>query len=349
MRKIASYLLVGLFLLVLAVPVSAQVDAPYELALVQTLQLENPLMRPQWSYDGKYLAAVEELYPVGKVHIWESTTWELVASFDCNNVWWGGLSWSPTDYTLAAGCPDGEAGGETIFTRETLSLPQDSVELIRFNSDVSTWSSDGSQLAVALNDYTIGIFDAASLELQYALGEPCVPDPSTTEGGGCPVRTIQLSWSPDGKYILESGVGMIGVIDIWDTETKQELPYIDDTVYALWSPEGDYFMTNYYNLGLNTWAFSQGLFKNVGGYPVELFGDWFELGFAWIAHSNFIVFCSAEGVLQTLDTLDFTISTLPDIAQGTPATCASDSLTWASNGLLAVAEQDGMIHIWDEQ
>lgn len=330
---------VFIFLLIITVflptPLAAQSDS-IDLTLVRVLQFRA--MDVEWSFDGQYLAIMDDWDK--KLTILDSENWEAIISLECNLNYLTGdvLSWHPNQAILATSCEDITQPIEITEVENQFQIVQHK----RVDAQAIAWSPDGSQLAVIQEDNTIGILDS-EFNLVYSLGEPYVSPPANVGCGECfPIPFIRLSWSPNGQYLAAISEAQTSGLDIWDLETYQMVGQVDGAYNIIWSEDSESF--------------------TVGTSDFVFFEKWWvsPLGFVWsvslpnphspyeIADSVYMAYCQAENDLIFFDTRTMLKVPIQFDTQEIRF-CSRDvyrmELALSSQFLLAIAQGDS-ISIW---
>jgi WD40 repeat protein len=154
-----------------ALPTQARIIIRRTGSMAQVAELSSPGMSYvrslAWSPDGRYLAAsydnVDErgVYSHATITIWNTTTWQVVRSFDNLSLSSKTLSWSPDGRWIAATAAPSQSNltlyplSETQPIREIEAHPQE--------VDSVAWSPDGRWIASSGYDDQVIIWDAAAL------------------------------------------------------------------------------------------------------------------------------------------------------------------------------------------
>jgi WD40 repeat protein len=212
------------------------------------------------------------------VHGQELRTIKLPSALDTGII--GGVSYSLDSKRLvvsdgkAVRIVDSESGAEI------LTLP-----LLKSGTVDVVFSHDGTQLAVASQDGTIGLYDSRTgkVLIQFLSSSAGIqriafsPDGKriavaagdgitvwdaikgkqllTYNGHGEGVRSSGIAFSPDGKWIASSGND--ATIRVWDSETGAEifklLGHIGATFSVAFSPDGQYLATSSVDRTVKVW------------------------------------------------------------------------------------------------
>lgn len=292
-----------------------------------------------WSYDGVYLAAVDR---EETIYIWDSRDWDVVTSFKCGGHHWEmiqSLDWSPINYTLAAGCAEQE---EFVQVSNLGKLT-----IVRFNTDneAVAWSVDGSMIAVSQGDETVAILNS-QFETIMTLGEPVLPPPpdsGQTEAGPSPL--INFRWEEDGEHLAVSGIGQLIVTDIWDLEKRQPILAIRFAYDVIWGDsEFEAFISSHsLERGdfVQAWVtyYDQITLMGTGILPAR-----YDYVIKSEHRNHYLVRCQ-EGLIF-YDTLFHEEVILQSTSQE-PIPCSQYDMAWSGHGLLAIAEDDGTLSIWE--
>lgn len=116
---------------------------------------------------------------------------------------------------------------ETYYATSDFDLYEETYTESSFND--ADWSSDGKQLAVALADGSIRIYNTADWN-DYT-------EMFLTIGGGI----LSISWSPDGNSLAYGTTeGIAGIMNASNGENTQEWSHDDYIRAVAWSPNGQY-------------------------------------------------------------------------------------------------------------
>ncbi len=244
----------------------------------------------QFSPDGHWLATCSR---DGLARLWETATGHLAAVMSLESPVWQ-VAFDPSGWRLAAGSEDGRVAVWDVraLLGDPLLLPQP--DLAR----ALALSADGTQLAVASDDLSVRLFDAASGEERAALELPdyifdLAFDPTgdrlaIADGDGSVylwmlamidpaddtapislthntewVRLRSVAFSPDGKLLAAGGED--GVIKVWDaasaSDSSQAILALqaEDAVWALrFSADGKSLFSGSVNGSLARWDLPAG-------------------------------------------------------------------------------------------
>ncbi len=310
-----------------------------------------------WTPLGQVLAAAAA---DGKLHIFDSESWQLLNSLNVNGQAIQQLSISPDGKWVAAS----NADQQLILWPSDLSTPQvfdyDDGEEADDENETSAafplaWSPDGKNLAVSYERLNIEILTAGTNDVQRRLMPPApqiesdgaIPE---SEPPALPYTLNALAWSPDGALL---GAGdNYGNLMIWDMATGemlQTLPAYQQQIYALsWSPDGQ-------TLALSG---SDEIFETevIRFWERELARLNGEITLSWVAEVRGLAW-SPNGELIAVGYTDATTNRgaiqLWDAASHELLTTLSahnaaiTSLTWSPDGsVLASSSRDGTVGFW---
>jgi WD40 repeat protein len=173
----------------------------------------------------------------GMVHIWDTTTGELIDilehpqailadTFMLPGQYKIGLAWSPLGDRLVTGWHDGLARIWDLGTREIDRLLAGHTS----NAIGVDWSPDGSLLAVSYSDGKIKIWDTVSWTIRKIFDAH-------------EISVFELNWSPDGRRIVSGDNNSI--IFVWEVETGDIVAAWDMQAVlggfqgVKWNPDGD--------------------------------------------------------------------------------------------------------------
>jgi WD40 repeat protein len=175
------------------------------------------------------------------------------------------IAWSPDGQRIAEASPQRDEGPWQLKSWDALTgqhgVTYHITNLSLYGEDAFTsvaWSPDGHSLAVV--DFTgrIDIFDVQSgklthtfsptlalstvstLPLAFSGGDAQSPLSSLFPQSGEPITLPEISWSPDGAYMVES---IPGKIVIWNVTTDSPVKQLTDNnpgdLRAFWQPHGN--------------------------------------------------------------------------------------------------------------
>ncbi len=233
-----------------------------------------------WSPDGKYIASAGH---DKVIHIWDTTTGEVIHSYHGHTgiIW--NLAWSPDSRSLIS------AGADEIVQiwEATTGYPLTSYTEHRGTIRAVAWSPKASQVASAGDDKTVKVWDlhAAQLLHSYESHNQSVfclawsPDGSYLASGDNDAtvriwkaatgdyvrvyrkhtdRVTSLSWSPDGTYIASASND--GTIHVWEANSGKLLHTCtghEDTVSSVaWSPNGKYLASGSWDQTVRLWEWN---------------------------------------------------------------------------------------------
>ncbi|KAB2892694.1 MAG: hypothetical protein F9K28_11315, partial [Bacteroidetes bacterium] len=307
---------------------------PIELTLLQSLDSPG-VIDLAWSFDGKYLAAG---YADHKIRVWNSDDWSVEATIDCESHYTEAskLTWAPGQSNLAVGCLEVSDLVEVITINENLTI----TKINSFDQSVA-WSPDGSYIAVPEKNGEVSIF-SPSFQFLYTIGE-AIPLSQFPDTGG--IAYNGLKWSPNSNYLATIGKGQFTSITIWDLQTREPIHNADFAYDITWSPDGNTFamaLTDP-NTGmstLETWVTA----------PLQMIGSTVtsdSYNYPITSSDNqYIVYCEKDALYVydslTLERIDLQVVPSEDVIS-----CSIYAMAWSSNSLLAVAQQGGIITIWE--
>lgn len=308
------------------------------LTFVRTLGVtsnNNRTWDVEWSFDGNYLASA---YQDGAKYLWDLETGTVITSFNCGYYHFPTrtLEWSSDEATLAVGC-----SGIGSFLEITSFENQ--LAIIKFDNDDQAigWSPDGNQLAVPLSDGRIGMFDANSLKVLYSLGESVQPPTGQTTDVGIP-WAVDFEWSQDGEYLAVISQAQASGFKIWHLETRQTIFNSGRNYFDIaWLKEGNIFASSGSKGrvdALSIWdTATMEMLTMLSGSAdtVEASPD-----------GSYLAYCDGEQLhIISADTLlEVPLYHTNGFGQG--ISCHSHDIAWSSNSMLALAETDGTVNIW---
>lgn len=194
----------------------------------------------QWSPDGAYMASViDGGTGQNPVHIWHTLNGKrvaLVPALYAGTTW---LQWSPDSTYLVFGNGDDYVN---LYDRPRgLLLNQfqnqrGQGQPIYAGSPLTAWSPDGRQLATFISnpDSVVQLWTSSDLT-----------NPASAPAASWTIKQMvqDISWSPDGKYILVICMGEQAQISLllYDAQThvqKSAIPAYTWSTSAAWSPDG---------------------------------------------------------------------------------------------------------------
>jgi len=219
----------------------------------------NPNGWDPWSPSGEWVQVTFD--NDGTVRIWDAQTGEILHTLSGHEGFVCSAMWSPSgDLIATGGCNDGMVIVWRVDSGEALySFPGDYEYA---NVKVADWSPD-SERFVTRGRGGAKVYEAASGRL---LLEFPTPDSSV----------IQASYSPDGSRLLTSG-DEGGTARVWDAETGELLTVLTSlksTIYANWSPSGEYAAVVGEDGSVHIW-------DTVTGVELQKFPVWIPLGAIW--------------------------------------------------------------------
>src|SRR6266545_562701 len=252
--------------------------------------------------DGQQLATLSQ---DGSINIWDAVNGKELRTITLQNFLSaggnappGGVSYSPDGKRLAYNDINTTTIVDATSGAEILTLPPFKSPTV----DV-VFSHDGTQLAVASRDGTMGIYDSSTgkMLIQFPTSSAGIqriafsPDGKriasanddgayvwdattgknllTFSGHGVGIRSSGIAFSPDGKWVASSGND--GTIKVWDSETGAEIftlaGHTGSTFGVAFSPDGQYLATTSVDRTIKIWKLQKA--GEQVAEPLTLYGN----------------------------------------------------------------------------
>jgi WD40 repeat protein/serine/threonine protein kinase len=186
------------------------------------------------------------------IRLWDVQTGEELRRFEGHTDLVRNVTFSPDESLIASASFDGTAviwdvvTGEVIHTLENLDV---------HIMDVA-FHPDGHLLATCSHDQTIKLWDVETGELVTILG---ADDPDTEEREGHQGLVYGVEFSPDGRYILSSGVDKFILQWDWEDETIVRQYEFSDSAYDVYfSPDSKTFFSSALENETHLWDLESG-------------------------------------------------------------------------------------------
>ncbi|HSF83257.1 MAG TPA: WD40 repeat domain-containing protein [Anaerolineales bacterium] len=300
-------------------------------ALLSTLESPYGVERVDWSADSAYLAS---LAYDGTVDLWETESGLPFFSFErppeCRFV---SMAWLPGSATLGMGCRLQDKNGRVTLWNADSGQQVGTLTNLEELSHMS-WSPDGRLLASACSDGMVRVWSVAG-------GEALIPPTSNS-------AETNVAWSPDGTWLAWGSEA--GEIILWSLSSSAMPRHIQssagDYPLVVWSPGSDKLIAAHSGSGtLEVLDANTG--KALAATELRYIID-----YEWSPDGLHLAGITLSDRLQVWE-YNRGESNLNEIFQwnnkpqpGTPMR----ELAWSSDGsILATAEADNLIRLWDAQ
>jgi WD40 repeat protein len=220
------------------------------------------------------------------------------------------------------------------------------VQVINYDTKTAlseiSWSPDGKHIALALEDYTVQIWDVSS-------GKQVFVYP------GHKSIVYAVAWSPDGKHLASAS--MDKTVQVWEAGTGKRIftyrGHSDGVTGVTWSPDGKRLASASIDKTVQVWRIGDrhahltyhGLYDS-GTVPLQPWVIWSPAG-KHIATGNYGA---------TLEVWDANNGKPVFTYKGTPDVSVSDGIAWSPDGsTIAIGVQDMRAEmapvegaVWDE-
>jgi WD40 repeat protein len=323
-----------------------------------------PILGGSWSPDGRRLALAD---PQGTIRIWEAATGNSVLTGRTPPGTRVVPVWSPDGRRLATASTD-DAGKGTIQVwnladgREALRQ-----EGLQHHPQLTGatwlgWSPDGRQLAAALIDGTIPIWDVATGAAAFNLsgfdtlrsatgpgGRP-EPDPAGNRRSGGKTLADWVLWSPTGHTLAV--VGVDGTIPVKVAATGREAFKLgtarstgqppEPVALVVASPDGR-------SLASSSRTGTVKLWQGATGHEIRVLEDGPSqvTSFAWSPDGRRLAWRSVSNKVQVTDANGREV--FATRARGGPAGSWETILTWSPDGKRVASSGPGGLQVWDTE